>query len=283
MEALQTFEHNGKVLRLFPYEAESPKPARASSLRTPGAGRFEINRIDLAREDGGLTLTAQVGGRNIAYIYTEILHKDPTVDRYYGPVAREHVQANRNKESRGISRPDWDDPVDLAVALRPSLRLLTDGVDWAFCFSIPESYGNPGYRLAGLYTPAGGAAPLRAGFTFDSAGGTKRILAYKEQGGRSTPRALTPKQGDRFSPFVQVLTPPAEGGDWEVATALSGPLTFRDERFRVVTETPMAGDYLVGLLVQDLDGRLTRKYVPLAIGESLPPGLPERAGTVTWS
>ncbi len=48
--------------------------------------------------------------------------------------------------------------------------------------------------------------------------------------------------------------------------ALSTSLVFPDRRLRVVTETLIPGDYLAGLVVQDLDGGLHRKYVPLAIG-----------------
>ena len=157
MEVFQTFEHNGKVLQLITYEPESSKPAKVSTLRAPGAGKLEIGNLNLSDE---FTLTAQISGKNIAYIYTEILLKDRGLDQFYGPVAREHVPADRNKETRGISRPDWDETVKLAVRLRPSLRLLTDGVDSAFCFAAPEGYGTSDYRLGGLYTPADGAVPF---------------------------------------------------------------------------------------------------------------------------
>jgi hypothetical protein len=263
MTVIQTFEHNGKVLQINTYETESPKPTKASTLRAPGAGKFEIGHISLSNE---FTLTAQITGKNIAYIYTEILLKDKSLNKFYGPVARETIQADRNKETGGVSRPDWDDTINLAVQLRPSLHLLTDGVDSAFGFCIPEGYGNPDYRLDGLYTLADGTPPRRARITFDSAGETKEIAAFKEQGRRSTPHRLTPKQGDQFAPFVQVLTPPAgEDGKWEFATALSNPLTFRDQPLRVETEAPMPAEYLVGILILDLDGKPTRKYVPLTI------------------
>jgi hypothetical protein len=47
---------------------------------------------------------------------------------------------------------------------------------------------------------------------------------------------------------------------------LSTPLAFHDQGLRMTKETPVPGDYLAGILVQDLDGALTRKYVPLTIG-----------------
>jgi len=107
--------------------------------------------------------------------------------------------------------------------------------------------------------------PVRAVVTFDDAGAAKRVLAYPERRWRSTPRELAPRQGDRFTPFAQVLSQPTQGGDWNVTAALSTPLTLRDRPLRAVTEPLMPGDYLAGVVVQDPDGGLAREYVPLAI------------------
>jgi hypothetical protein len=261
MDIFQTFKHNGKTLQLITYEHESPKPTK--SIRAPGAGKFEISEINLSDD---FTLTAQVAGKNIAFIYTEILLKDKSLNQFYGPVAREHIHADRDQETGGISRPDWGDSISLAVTLRPSLHLLTDGIDSAFAFATPEDYLNPDHRLDGLYTPADGDSPRRVRIKFDSNGKTKEMVAFKEQGRRSTPHALTHKQGDQFAPFVQILTPPAdEDGKWNVTTALSNPLTFGEQSLCMVAESPIPAEYLFGLVIQDLDGGLTRKYVPFAI------------------
>ena len=264
MDVFAKYEHKGAALQVGRYEPASPKPEKRRPLRVPGAGKLEIGRLEVGGKGQEPRLTAQISGTNIAYIYTEILLKDQDHERYYGPVAREHVRAARSRQTRGVDRPDWGDPVDLTVDLRPSLRMITDGVDSAFCFAVPERYGASDYRLEGLYATAGGGDPLRAVLTFDGSGKIKRLVAHREQSRRSTPHMLTPKQGDRFTPFVQVLTP-AGGGDWEVETALSTPLTLGDQPLRVVTEAPMPGTYLAGVVVEDLDGGLTRKYVPLDI------------------
>jgi hypothetical protein len=272
MEIFQTFEYKGRVLQLAKYEPEIISRAtstKAARVRAPGAGKFEIGQIDLSASDEEFTLTTQVSGKNIAYIYTEILLKDKSLDQFYGPVAREYIQADRDKEIGGNNHPVWDDTINLSVRLRPSMHLLTNGVDSAFGFLIPEGYRNSDHRLDGLYTPADGI-PRRARITFDSNDEIKDMVAYKEQGRRSTPHAITPEQGDQFTPFVQILTLPErakENGKWEATTALSTPLTFHDQSLRVVTEAPMPADYLVGILIQDLDGKLTRKYIPLTIGK----------------
>ena len=273
MENFQTFEYNGKLLQLATYKPEaSPRPVKTASRRAPGAGKFEIGQIELssatitAGEE--LTLTAQVSGRNIAYIYSEILLQDKGSNQLYGPVVRAYVQAERNKATGGVSRPDWDETINLSLRLRPGLRLLTDGIDFAFGFLLPSGYDSSDYRLDGLYTTADKATSRRTRITFDSAGKITNVLAYKEKGGSSAPHALTFKPGDQFAPFVQILNPPTdENPAWQVTPGLSTPLTFRDQPLRWVTEAPIPGDYLVGLLVEDLDGALTRQYSPLTIRE----------------
>jgi hypothetical protein len=263
MTILQTFEHKGRVLKLASYDAPVRPARKPSTHRVPGAGKFEIMQFDISQADNNLTLTAQVGGKNIAYLFIEILMKDR--DKYYGPVLREYIPAAREKETGGVKHPDWDETIDLSFPLRPRLTLLTDGVDSAFAFALPEGYGVSGCRLDGQYTNA--EKQSRARITFDGDGRIKEILAFKEQRMKSTPHALTPKPGGTFAPFVQVLTPPHdENGKWEAEIVLSTALTFGERPFRLEKESLIPGEYLAGILIQDLDGGFTRKYVPFTVG-----------------
>jgi hypothetical protein len=274
MEVFRTFEYNGKVLQLATYEPEpSGKPlVTTSSVNAPGSGKFEIRPINLSADKiapgESFTLTAQVNGKNIAHIFTEILFYDKELDQLYGPVAREYIRAERNKVRGGVSYPVWENALNLTIQLTPGLRLIMDGFDSAFGFLFPEGYNSSDYHLDGLYTTADGITQRRARILFGNDGGVKKLTAYKEQGSRSMPHALTLKQGDQFTPFIQILTPPA-GKDhiWQVTAGLSTPLTYRDEPFRWEAKPPIPGDYLVGLLVQDLDGGLARQYAPLTLSE----------------
>ena len=164
-----------------------------------------------------------------------------------------------------MRRPYWDDSMDIAVKARAGLRLLTDGVESAFCFSAPEAYDDPDRLLTGLYTPAGRTEPLRAALTLGETGMVKSVLAYKEQGRRAMPRAVTPDPGDTFVPFVHVFRLPEGRAEWEIGTVLSAPLTFGGSGLWAIDAEPLPGDYLAGVVVQDLDGRSTRRYVPLRL------------------
>lgn len=268
----RVFEHKGMVLHVNESERESLEragPAGSAAVRAPGAGQVEIGRLALSVDVEGLELTARVTGKSIAYIYAEVLLEDSGLDRFYGPVAREHVRSVRHTQSRGVTLPDWDDPVGASIRFRPSLRVLTDGLDSAFCFSTPESYDSPDRRLEGLYTPAGGTGPLRAVLRLAADGQVRSILVHRTRarGRVSTPRSVAAKEGDGFAPFVEVVTPGVDGAGWAATTALSTLLKLRDRPLRVLTGSLMPGDYLAGLVVQDLDGGLTRVFAPFKIRE----------------
>ncbi|MCA1899348.1 MAG: hypothetical protein LDL50_01440, partial [Chloroflexi bacterium] len=80
---------------------------------------------------------------------------------------------------------------------------------------------------------------------------------------KSIPRPVTPKPGDTFAPFVQLIA--SEDGMWRNETVLSTALTFGERPFRLEKESLIPGEYLVGILAQDLDGGFTRKYASFAI------------------
>jgi hypothetical protein len=50
-----------------------------------------------------------------------------------------------------------------------------------------------------------------------------------------------------------------------VTVATSTRLTVLEQGLRVVTETALPGDYLVGLALEDLNGRVTRAYLQHAV------------------
>ena len=153
----------------------------------------------------------------------------------------------------------------MALTLSLSLTTLSDGNNSAFCFTVPEGYGDVDRRVDGMYTMAGGKLPFRARLTLDESGRVTQVVGYKPLARRTLPHALQPKSGDTFTPFVEVVTPSAEGARWNAAKALTTPLIFAEGGLAAVSQPPLPGEYLAGLMVEDLDGSLTRTYAPLAI------------------
>jgi hypothetical protein len=280
MPAFRTFHHAGRTLELAPFEAAARKASpTARSLRSqakiiaPGAGAFEIEPIALSSDEiawgEAVTVSTRISGKNIAFIYVDLALYDQERDRLYGPVYRDYILAGHDKEVGGVRYPDWEDSIYVEIEIEPVLRVLTDGVDSAFGFISPERYGvaaeDAVYWLDGLYTLADGQSTRDARMFFDSAGKMDRVLASGKFG-KGAPRALTPQPGDQFTPFAQALVPPQDKtGGWKREKCLTNTLTFRGPSIWWDEENLIPGMYLAGVIVQDLDGNLSRKYAELTI------------------
>ena len=271
---IHAYAYRGGELRLHAYEGAGGATAAGEQslrVRAPGVGDFEFGPVEVEWQGEILEIATQVSGKNLAYLYTELLLKDEERDAYYGPVSREFVRAQTNKSVGGISHPEWGDVVEVSALLRPALRLLTNGADFSFCFALPEGYSSQGYRQGGLYTLAGETVPLRALLGFSDEGALTRAVAHRENErrtgarGRAGAKVLTPSENDRFAPFAQVLTPSGAGGGWDIGAALGDTLTLGSLSLRVVTEKALPGEYLVGVIAQDFDGGLQRKYTSVRL------------------
>ena len=268
MDTLQTFDVNGALLKIISDESESE--TEPSNLRpdviAPGTGAFEIAPLILSTQEiapgESLSLSTRIYGDNIAFIYTELLIRDYELDQFYGPLLQEYVLSAKNAETQGLQRPVWDSNIDLNLNITPNLRVLTDGIDSAFAFMRPLNYAQDGYQLDGLYTREGTQKPRPARLKFNSAGDLTGMLVFKEKGGRLLPHDLTIYPGDQFAPYVQILTRLPE---WQISRGVSNTLTWHESGFRWINQTPVAGEYLLGLVVQDMDGELTRQYVPFSL------------------
>ena len=268
MDMIQSFKTRDGSVALTALETAAPaKPSRARSVRAPGAGKFQVESVALSDETisagDSVSLSVNIEGKGIAYLFTDLLMGDPDLDQYYGPVLRDFVMANHTRTIGGVTRPRWDAALELTLELRPRLRLLTDGTDSTFGFFLPASYDGSDLQIEGVHTSATGTS-RRARLTFGSDGATKKLVAFKEGGRVSAPAALTLKPGDQFAPYVQLIAR-AEDDGWQASICLASPLTFRGEAFRWVERPPLPGEYLAGILAQDLDGGLTRTYAPLTV------------------
>ena len=278
MYVIRTYDHAGKTLELSLPEKETEKlkgGMHAPSLKTaPGAGEIHFEEISASAETlqpgESVEVSIRIDGKNIAFIYFDVMLFDKERSQLYGPVFRHFIRAEREKETGGVLRPKWEKTNSVAYTYRPTLRLLTDGERTAFAFLIPESYGvasgKETWLLDGQYTFAGGGEQRRATLYFDGSGRMKKIIGFKAIGFRSTPGAITPSSGDSFSPFTQNLTLPAEeGDDWKEEKGMSNTLTFGENSLHWVEEMHLPGAHYIGFLVSDVDGNFTRKYIELTV------------------
>ncbi|MCP4426892.1 MAG: hypothetical protein GY803_20580, partial [Chloroflexi bacterium] len=79
------------------------------------------------------------------------------------------------------------------------------------------------------------------------------------------PREIHPQSGDTFTVLEQWLDLDANGRVSESATQEGGTLTFSDEMFFWLDLDAAAGQYIVGFIVEDLDGNKTEAFQPILV------------------
>ncbi len=275
MPVFRTFDYLGRTFELNSFETTQEKlPQDQTWSQAPGAGEIEIEAIALSiaqtAPGEAVSVSTRVNGRNIAFIYADMMLYDKEFDRAYGPVYRKHIPAASDKEIGGVLYPDWEETVHIAFEFTPTLRILTDGVNFGFGFVYPDRYGSLStggtYWLNGLYSTDEGQTVRDAKMYLDKTGKMEKIIVAGSKFGRRAPREIMPKPGDQFTPFVQLFSPPRDKDHrWQGTKCLTNTLTFRSHGVYWIEENPIPGVYLLGVIVQDLDANLVRKYAKLTI------------------
>jgi len=272
MELVRNFVINDWGVKIAFNEPEiGSTPSKSDhSAGAPGSGNYRINTMRLAADiiapGESLNFSVQIFGENIAYLFTEIFFKDKEREYYYGPVTQEYVHSSDEKEINGIVHPVWGSEINLALDIRPVLRLLTNGEAAAFAFMQTTGYGQEVYQLEGLYTKKDSGNSNRARLKFDASGELTDKRVIQEKRGRLVSHELAIKTGDLFIPAVQVMTNQnLNNPRMHTLHGLSDSLVKSEESFHWVDEAAIPGDYLLGLVIEDFNGDQTRHFVPFTI------------------
>jgi len=272
MELTRTFVVNDwelKIAFIEPEKGSTPSKS-ANTSGAPGSGNYRISSMQLAADKikpgEALELLVQIYGENIAFLYTEIYFKDKELGYYYGPVTQEYVRSANDKTSNGLVHPVWEPEINLSLNVTPVFRILTDGLNAAFAFMQPVAYSQQGNQLEGLFMKKGSGISNRARLKFDDSGEMTDKRVIQEKHGRLVTHDLAIKTGDQFIPAVQVLTAFNLGNPRaHTLHGISGSLNKLEESFHWVDEAALAGDYLLGLVVEDFNGDKYHHYLPFTI------------------
>lgn len=256
MDAFLTFTHLG---RTFSLTNVSP-----ISL-APGQENVKFWEFTLAaqsqNQDKEVKIASEIYCKKIAHIFAEaFLRVD---DWLYGPVYREYVVSPNSKVVNGVAYPQWESEVSVSHSFKLNLPVLTNGEQHSLGFAVPENYclteSEQIYRVIGEYQFGEGGSPVKSRARFDAQGNLTSMTSFVERkGSKSFPKKVTPKKGDSFRPLVQrkrfvEITSVEQEDDFVLADILNEPGTLKR-----VQLPPLAGDYFVDFLVEDLDGNSYR-------------------------
>lgn len=258
-----------------PVEGQSVEPASNAQVVSPGASPIEIQPIEISADtiapDGSVSLSSEVVGENIAYVYTFAGY----VDDVSGAVLvadMDFVFTDDTVEVDGVYYPSFPDnqPMSLTWEWTPTIFNLNDGQLSSFALFEPDDYGAPDeasvYSVYGIYAPADGSDPSYAQLYFAD-GELLQVFAFTGEDGSGAPWEIIPSQGDQFKVLYTIYTEDENG---EVMTSYQegDTFTYGEQGFKWEESPAPEGYYVVGFIAVDFDGNAYSQFAPVTVQQS---------------
>jgi len=257
-----------------PVEDIATAPPVTEDIEAPGAGSdITVAPLETSAEEIGmddlLTLSTDIQGSNVAYIYLYVSYFDEESDSYL-TADMQFVGAEETLEIGGVYYPDWGDEVGgIEVDWEPTVYFMSDGETEEFAYFEPETYGlteeEDTYIVRGIYTFADGGDQRDAFIRFGGDGVMRSVFGFTGEDGTGAPREISPQPGDTFTileEWFEFGESDGEFVDYEGAT-----FTFGDKPFEMVPYYAYPGDYILGIIVEDMNGNYYDAYTEVTVVE----------------
>jgi hypothetical protein len=255
--------------------ADDAAPAGAASA--PGASEISVADLELSADEIGqgdsTTVSSEVSGEHIGFVYAFTGYYDPDDDTVL-VADLEYIDAGESREVGGVFYPDWGD--EGAVAIEYEWEPIIYGIDdgdgdgVSFALLTPQEYGDTDesstYTVDGMYSFAGGERRYAQLYFKD--GELLKVLGFSGQSAQGAPRVITPRAGDSFTVYDQYIRLNSDSdADVEYFREEGATLSFGNGPWSVETLTAPAGDYVLGVQAEDLDGNLYEAYGSVTVNE----------------
>jgi hypothetical protein len=250
---------------------EPTLPGAGTLVSGPGAGAFELSPISLsstvAAPGRPVLLSMDIRGENVGYV----LFFTGFYDRQSNSIFvadTDYIESSATQEIDGVYYPVWPEPeFTLEFEWEPLMFAIDDGTDSVTAALLPESYGatyeEATYRVDGIYTYTSGESRYARLYFRD--GWLRQVFGFTGENGTGSPREIYPQRGDRFTVLEKWLDLDAQGNVAQKATQEGGTLTFGSQMFSWEELDAAPGDYVLGFIVQDLDGNSYEQYATLEV------------------
>lgn len=255
-----------------------PAPEGEMQLSAPGSSEITIAPLQLSSDivdlDGVITVSTQVTGGNVAYIYLYTIYFDPQYDAFL-TANMDFVGSDDTREINGVFYPDWGEGavLELEVDWDATIYYISDGneEDDQFAYFKPEVYGATAeediYAVRGIYTFQDSGQERSAIMRFGGGDGMmKSIYGFSDDNFTGAPREIIPRSGDNFTILEEWLEFD-ENPDGEFVDYPGGVITFGNRRLEMVPYYAYTGDYIIGIIVEDLDGKTYAEFSQVTVTE----------------
>lgn len=258
--------------------AESAPEAGVEVAAPGGGGEISIAPISISAEeigpDGVVTLSTEITGSNVGYIYYYVSYYSPEDDSYL-TADMGFISAENTKEIGGVYYPDWGEQGTISIEMdwEPTLYYMSDGNEEndQFAFFEPETYGldekTTTYLVYGTYSFVEDGTQMDAVIRFTGDGEMQSVYGFSGEDGSGAPREITPQMGDTFTITDQWLEFTDANPDGEFVDYIGGTMTFGENWFQMVPYYAYSGDYALGIIVEDLNGNRYEEFVYITVTE----------------
>jgi hypothetical protein len=219
-------------------------------------------------------LSTEIRGANIGHIYLFVGYIDEAANSIY-VADKDYLDSGADRVLGGRYYPDWehDGALSLEFEWEPVVFAIDDGGEAVTALFTPEDYGaSPSqavYTVAGTYAFTDGTEPRRAllyftGDPVEGEGVLKKVYGFTDPDA-GAPREIIPEPGDTFTVHEKWIDLGAGGAVVGQASQDGGSITFGDAEVYWVEQWAAAGPYIVGIIVEDMDGNAYAAYTSMRV------------------
>jgi hypothetical protein len=247
-------------------------PEQGAAVRAPAAGGIQITPLEASAntvEPGeSIRLSSDISGANIGYVRLLVGFLDKANNSIY-VADSDYLTSPETRQLNGVYYPDWGTGAfTLAFSWEPIVFAIDDGATSAVALLNPENYGASSeeavYSTEGIYTFAD-SGERRYARLYLSNGQLRQVFGFTGENGTGAPREIIPQKGDTFTILEKWLDLDARGNVTQVAQQEGETLTFGEAMFTWEQLYAAAGEYIVGFIVEDLDGNSQTSFVQVTV------------------
>jgi hypothetical protein len=258
--------------RKFVESDAKPVVPSSGSIRAPAAGGITISQVTASSSTAApgkpIILSANISGENIGHIYLFAGYYDQQANSIF-VADRDYLESDLTRQVNGVYYPDWGQGAfTLKFEWEPVVFAINDGNTRVTALFKPHDFGRTFeeavYTVDGMYTFADGGQQYYSRLYFIN-GLMRQAYVFSGEADASAPREVIPVAGDKFTALETWLDLDSSGKVIETVSQEGSTLTFGNEMFTWETLDAAAGDYVVGFVVEDLDGNQQQSLIRVTV------------------
>jgi len=255
------------------------QPKRAATVpdmtktRAPGLGKISITNMRSSRRtvslDQSTLLSADISGDNIGYIYFLAGYLDTKAHSLF-VADMDYLETDHTRTIDGVTYPDWGKgQFRLEFKWDPALYGIYDGSHTVLALFQPDRFGvdpdDARYAVDGIYTFADGEKRYARLLFSNKTGRLEQVFGYADSSFVGSPAEITPAVGDKFTVLQKWFDLDSKGRIVKLAMQPGKTITFGQWPLEWEEMNPPSGTFVLGFIVEDLDGNRQAAYVPVRV------------------